>query len=390
MKILIDNKSIYKVVFSVWFISGIISRTTIGVKTGLQIDKIDDYTDVIVAIVLLLLILFRQNYTLTEISIMGVLAILVLISGITSGNYLLIPTFLFVAAAKDVDLDEIISIAYKLLFLTSLFVLFCYILGFADDYIIFRNGVKRYSLGFSHPNILGLRIFQLISFRCFLHDDFSFTDFLISIVAIVFIYMVPNSLTPVICTSVLVIAMLLRKILVDHYGRTVTFGGILMIVSVIFNITSVVLSLSNQNSNIMKFMNLLLSFRFQYCNVIYNEYGIGLFGNKLEISGTGTIENLKLGRLYLDNAYMGMILWYGIIIYLVFFIGYFLLMKKCYHDGNMKLFISLFVFSMYGVMELGMYIVAQNVFLIAFSYLIFEEKNIFGIREISKFGIMND
>ena len=107
MKILIDNKSIYKVVFSVWFISGIISRTTIGVNTGLQIDKIDDYTDVIVAIVLLLLILFRQNYTLTEISIMGVLAILVLISGITSGNYLLIPTFLFVAAAKDVDLDEI-------------------------------------------------------------------------------------------------------------------------------------------------------------------------------------------------------------------------------------------------------------------------------------------
>lgn len=380
MIIRISRNVLYKTVFSIWFMTGVLTRTTIGRTNGISLDKLDDIVDIVVAVAMLLIILFFQEYSFKEMITLGIIASLVLITGIRSGNYLLVPTFLFIAAAKNIDLDEMIKLAYVLLIICFAVVLLFYISGHANDYLLKRGTHIRYSLGFSHPNILGLRVFQLVVFRYYLRGNrLSFIDFFWGIVASAFTFFVPNSQTAFICITIYVITVFFRKIIVDLTGKTIAFERFLMGLSVFFNAASVTISLIDQNSNeVVRQINSVLSWRFYYCNYILRKYGVGLLGNKLHISGTGElIRGSGVGRLYLDNAYMGMMLWYGIIIYLLFYFTYLMLMNRSNNKGNFKLFFVMFIFSLYGVMELGMYIISQNLFLIAFNTMLYanETKN---------------
>lgn len=377
MIIEISRNSLYKGIFSIWFVTGVLTRTTIGKTIGVSLDGLDNNIDIAVAIALVVFIIFFQEYSRREMITLAAIASLVLLTGVKSGNYLLVPTFLFIAAAKYINLDEIIILAHNLLIVCFLIVLICYFTGIANDFLLRRGTNIRYSLGFSHPNILGLRVFQLIVFRFYIkRDQLSFWDFAIGVFASIFTYVVPNSQTSFICITFYVFVVFLRKVISDSTKRTITLERLLMLFSLSFNIGSVIISFMNQtDSTIIKKINSVLSWRFFYCNFILRKYGIGLFGNKLYISGTGELmRGSNSMRLFLDNAYMGMMLWYGVIVYLLFSIIYMRLMSKCNKEGNFRLFMVMFIFSVYGVMELGMYIIAQNTFLIAFNILLYSNK----------------
>ena len=377
MIIKIRKKSIYKTIFSIWFITGILTRTTIGRTIGVSLDWIDDTIDTAVAIALVAFILFLQEYSFKEMATLGAIGGLVLLTGVKSGNFLLVPTFLFIVAAKNVDLDEMIALAHVLLIICFIVVLLCYITGNANDYLLRRGSHVRYSLGFSHPNILGLRVFQLIVFRFYSKgNQLSLLDLVIGVFASIFTYIVPNSQTAFICITVYVISVFFRKVIFDTTGKAIALERLLLFFSVFFNVASVFISFLDQNIKAVRQINSVLSLRFYYCNYVLKRYGIGLFGNKLYISGTGELmQGSRVIRLYLDNAYMGMMLWYGVLIYLLFYITYVKLMSKSYKEGNYRLFMVMFIFSVYGVMELGMYIIAQNIFLIAFNTLLFSKEN---------------
>lgn len=375
MIIRINRNLIYKIIFSIWFITGILTRTTIGKTIGVSLEWVDDTVDLVAAIALVTFIVFFQEYSFREMLTLGTIASIVLLTGIKSGNYLLIPTFLFIAAAKHIDLDDMIGLAHILLIICFSIVLLCYFTGNADDYLLKRGMHVRYSLGFSHPNILGLRVFQLIIFRFYNKGErLSLWDFAIGGMASIFTYVVPNSQTAFICITAYVLIVFLRKAIYDATGKTIVLERLLIVFSAFFNVASVFISFLDQNGKIVSQINSVLSWRFYYCNYILKKYGVGMLGNKLYISGTGELlRGSKAIRLYLDNAYMGMMLWYGVIIYLIFYITYIRLMSRSNKEGNFRLFMVMFIFSVYGVMELGMYIIAQNIFLIAFNTMLYSD-----------------
>ena len=101
--------------------------------------------------------------------LIAAITIFVAISTILSGQKTIMSSWMFIVAAKDADLDKIIRIAYKILLIMLAIIISICLLGFIENVTLMRGNVERFSLGFSHPNQLGLRIFQLIACQCYVY-----------------------------------------------------------------------------------------------------------------------------------------------------------------------------------------------------------------------------
>lgn len=78
-------------------------------------------------------------------------------------------------------------------------------------------------------------------------------------------------------------------------------------------------------------------------------------------------------RLFLDNAYLGIFLRYGLLVFFIFFIGYLCLIKAMIIRKEYIVAIILFMYALYGVMESGLYMISHNIFLITFSSLLYKK-----------------
>ena len=77
--------------------------------------------------------------------------------------------------------------------------------------------------------------------------------------------------------------------------------------------------------------------------------------------------------LWLDNAYVNMLLRYGVLVFLIFSIGYLYLIKNMTMQKKYVLVIILFLYSLYGAMEPALYMITHNIFLIAFSEILYNK-----------------
>lgn len=104
------------------------------------------------------------------------------------------------------------------------------------------------------------------------------------------------------------------------------------------------------------------------------------FGQKIYV----TEDERKLvgikNPLWLDNAYVSILLRYGILVFLIFCISYLYLMKAVELQQNDILMIILFLYALYGTIETGLYMITHNIFLIAFSALLYGKP--LGIEEL--------
>lgn len=378
MIIKLDSKLVYKVLFFVWYSMQILKGTTLYSFFGIPIDTLNYLADGFVTILLLFIIIIFQSYSINELYVIAIVSCVLLISGIISGNYVMISGWLFILASKDIMIEDILNLAYFLIIFGLMMVIGLYLVGIADDFIMYRAGITRHSLGFSHPNILGMRVFQFNIFRFYRKKiNINIWDFLIGIASGLFVFFVSNSLTSTICIMALVIMMTINKIIEKFYETKIEiFSSLMVFIAIAFNLFSMFVSIVDENKFRWVYsIRRLFSFHLYNCNKVYSIYGPSLFGNRMYISGEAELINgSSVGRLYLDNAYMGSFMWFGIIVYILFSVSYILTMCHFKKENNVFMVIVLFVFALYGVMEQGTYIISHNVFLMAISYVVFLDK----------------
>ena len=173
-----------------------------------------------------------------------------------------------------------------------------------------------------HPNQLGLRVFQLVACRYYINrNDNKVSDLIINFIAIIFVYLVPNSQTAYICLAILFLFVLIQR--VYHYlskGKDFNFLGVYFVIATVLIVMSVFFSTwAIRRWEFVRKLDKLVSIRFSACNRCMDIYGISVFGQKVFIS-TDELSKAGLasiGRLYLDNAYMAMLIRCGIIVFLL-------------------------------------------------------------------------
>ena len=163
-----DNFFIY--IFVLWYSTEILYNSTLKDIMGISMNKI---SDIITWIVFLLLvqILFLQTYSKRELFLIAGITFPIVLATVLSVHRTIMSAWMFIVAAKNVEFKQIIHTAYKILLIMIPIIFLLCLAGIIDNRILMRGSVRRYSLGFSHPNQLGLRTFQLAACHCYVDKD---------------------------------------------------------------------------------------------------------------------------------------------------------------------------------------------------------------------------
>lgn len=379
-------KSLYMYIFIFWYSTEILFNSTLDNIMGVSADKISNLIAWLVFGLLMIQIGFFQSYTKRELMIIVMITLPIVIATFLSGNRSLMSAWMFVVAAKNVDLDDVICVAYKILSIMIPVIAVLCLLGIIENATLMRGTMQRYSLGFSHPNQLGLRIFQYIVCHCYIHKNrLGKLNYILIFLAILFLVMIPNSKTAYIVTTILLCMLLLYRFVKNQGPECMKlFEKGLLFGTFCFGFFSIYFSYIDVSRNsILARIDKWMSSRFSLCHIVWQLYGVSLLGQRVYISE----EERKLvgikTRLFLDNAYLSILLRYGILTFFIFFIGYLCLVKVLMIRKEYILAIILFLYALYGVMESGLYMISHNIFLITFSSLLYK-KSIQGNGKIRK------
>lgn len=373
------SEILYICILGFWYSTEIFFSTTLKFVFGIPIDVLSNLVSFLVFALLMLQILFMQSYTKRELILIGFITVPIMISTLISGNRSLLSLWMFVVGAKRITFDRIIQIAYRILLIMIPLVVVLRFVGIIADYTMMRGSIQRFSLGFSHPNQLGLRIFQLALCQCYVNrEKINIWNYCNITLAILFVIKVPNSQTAYICLIVFLILLIIyefirnqKQLLIKLYTDGLLVGTILLyIISMILSFIDV-----NRNS-VLRQIDRWMSQRFSWGHKVWQIYGTSLLGQKIYVSEK-EVRLIGLNRrLWLDNAYMSLFLRYGVITFLIFSCFYIYLIYKKIEKKQYILAIILFLYALYGMMETGLYMVTHNIFLIAFADLLYHKKGI--------------
>lgn len=312
-------------------------------------------------IVLLIINFFYQytRYTFKELCIYLSLLVLSLVHSYFSGNYGFFKLMMFAGSLKTADIKQIIKFdMYLRTALIIIVVLLCNA-GIAEDVSFSYNGVVRRSMGFTNPNTLGIAVFVLVCDILYTYNMKLNLKILALISAFsVWIYSVARCRTAVYA----IIALLIVSFVYTVFPKVLLskpFRVFCYIAPVLLSLLTLIVVREYMDGNAAAVeLNELLSGRI---------HSIARFAKVL----SPTLLGQPIGETIdhsLDNTY-GFI-WYdlGIVVFVLFFLAYFKLLKSNFKTGNAPMCIIILAFMFYGLSEHLWINVDYNIFMLAFCY----------------------
>lgn len=371
------GKHFIYVIFAFWAGSEVLLNSKIEKILWWNTSDINDHMAVVILILLMIQIALFQKYTFHELIMIGLLSVPVLCSTVISGNNIMMSTWIFIIAVKCIDFDRVIRISYYIELAALILVVYLFATGFVSEVTTYRCSMVRHSLGFSHPNQLGIRVFLLIVCRCYVRrDKFNVLDWLLIIAAAIFVKLVPDSKTSFYALIILAVIMALYEFVRLLGGDLGKLVNIMIVVAILANALSIVLSLiSVKNHPVLNRFDRMMSFRFSACHKTFQYYGVKIFGQKIEL----ILSRPGIGRVYhfwLDNAYMSILLRYGIVTFVLFSALYIWTMVMLKKKEQYLLVAILCLYALYGIMENNYFSMSKNHFLLLLSYPIYHQSDL--------------
>lgn len=264
-----------------------------------------------------------------------------IITFIYSRGPTLLKLILFFYAVKRVEKEKVMKYFRISLLIPSVIVAASSLLGITN---IQYTGLKMaLSFGMLNPNTVPVIIFAIIvAYNLEHEDDLNYWD--------IFIEVIVASLTFYFCrarTAGLVLTgYFLMIIIVKWWGERRFVRFLLLPFQFFFPICSgISIALSIAFRSLTPFwitVNNLTSGRLLAWSRYLDTYGVSLFGN-----------NVVLNRGSLDNAYMQLLIKYGLIVFVAYLVLFVIVSKFAYKNHRMVLLVSVLATEMYCVAEFG-------------------------------------
>ncbi len=215
-----------------------------------------------------------------------------------------------------------------------------------------REDTIRYSLGFPHPNTLGLEIMIIALEFYYIFKRHRTLTFVTTALAIYLIFTIPNSRT-----TALILCLLLIYILFNKTAKKLLHQKIMRII-ITFSfliLTAVSLGMANLgriDSALSDSVNELTSTRITLYSQAFDDAGITILGNPYEDQLPYT----------LDNTYLRLLISYGVIQYLIFLILSINTFRILYKNTQDDFIFILLILQIYGLMESSFLYVQRNSF----------------------------
>ncbi|MFT9033233.1 MAG: O-antigen polymerase [Leuconostoc mesenteroides] len=307
-----------------------------------------------IAIILFFISIFYTNYfTYSEIVfIIVVLTIGTVTSFISKGSEPFMMSLYMISSRKinPYDVLKVVFIVNVALFLSN------YILFRAGILLDYQNfSINKHSFGYNHPNQMGISIFSLISISMvFLYTkrtSKSLINYLILFLQVPLLVLVflSGSRGAEIATIITYIIFCILILTHESKKNLLIISVSVLVICLLFSLYTVGNSVNTVGSFLYT-LNQLFTQRLQLNNYFYNNYGVSLFGQRVTYNLNASLSS---NYAIIDNAYIKLIINYGIS-YTIFYLTYiFYLVKKVILKNEFALLIPIISFIGYGVVEQG-------------------------------------
>lgn len=313
-----------------------------------------------------------------------VIATLVAFLGMRYGFQYPFWIFLFVISGRGVNLRTLAKITLVLAgTLTALTLLACY-MGFLENYTMVATDARavRNSMGFMHPNRLGERIAEICIAYWYLNvNEHKGRVVILCLISLVYVYLVSNSRTSCIVFAALIVAALVYPLLA-RFPRFSILGCCALVVLVVAA-SFFLMAEYNPLNMYMADLNELVTGRLHLMNASYSYAPPSLFGN--DYSGAPvmgyTVATNSEYHFVVDNAYAHLILLYGIVATVLFFMLIGLVYVHYYREQRFPVaLLGLTALLAVGFVENFTLDIQYNYFLFLISEIVFLHKEAFAFK----------
>ena len=302
------------------------------------------------AILMLILKLCFQRYVLKTIVFPALFLLTGLFVKIRTGD----STFFFICllgiASEGIELKKLAKCLFICCLVVMAFDLLCFAFGFAGNVVLNDQRAllgARFSLGFSHPNVLGRMLVVLGSCATiFSGERRSLRGFCFVAVLTVIALFVADSRTAVLflllCAALLLVdggSSFLASINWAAVARWFYLAALLLVVF---------LMAFYSKFPLLTQLNRILSYRLEFWNGSFNAYGIQLFGSELV---PGRVLNMYGNDAQLDGAYACELIQWGALVTAFFCVLVFLFTVQIERGNSKKTAILLLGFFILGLTE---------------------------------------
>lgn len=307
-----------------------------------------DYISYILAILLICMYTYEKR----EIIVIACISVVVFLSAFLCGDVILIKGLLIVLASKEIGINEILkSYLFTIIVFGGLIVGSCLLKVIPDVTEARTNGLVRHSLGFSHPNRLGMVIMLLCLLNLFWrYNRYRICDLLLNVISLVCLARVANSKTALIVVALVLFFeffCIVSKGKIAENIHMVCWGSIIF--APLFSLWFTVRY--DGTNQIQRLLNELFTGRLYLSNRMYQLYGFPLAGQEVK-----TITALEATRkntevLALDNFYAYLGIQFGISILFLILVLLSCSAFKLSKNKMYGLFAWVALIMIYGIME---------------------------------------
>lgn len=376
------NELLYFTAYAIWTAWFILSQSSLYgmiILNGLSGELIKG----ICAIILLYKMIYCDRYKVKELDLIAIVVILIGVSIFTSGDKTLTLVLLFIIAAKNIPFKKIVKISLIEISLLVLFIIISSQLGIIQNYVFYRSdGTARNSFGFGYATILGNYYLNIVLMYLYIRDNkIKYFEYILLLLINFYIYKTTDYRTGymLIYFSIILHFFLIKiqipqkinRILNPIFYYCVPFCAVVSIALSIFY--------DNKKSWYIS-LNKLLSSRLELGKKAFVNYGLHLFGRKIDMVGNNQVTYGGVSLVdynYIDCSYLQIALRYGMIILIILCIAYTFLCVKEIKKNNTILCICILVIALHGIMDPQLMLIPYNVFLLALSGLLSKTNNFF-------------
>lgn len=313
--------------------------------------------------------LFRGKYTLKEILIGFIIFVPVIISMFVSKSAAAFMAFVYIYAAKGINVEKIVKYTLITITITYAIVVLSRVFGITDEHIYHsvKHGLMRdrYSFGFNYTCVGTIYyLFMTIFYIYIRKDKFNYIDAIFIMVVNAVLYMLTFTLN----NFVFVLLAILLAFYVK-YCRVKTLNEVFSYLTILSPVIGTIIiylltKLYASGNKLGIIINRFTSGRLSLTNNAINNYGIHLFGSSVEFIGgpaTGTAE-----YNYVDSFYMQYLIQFGIIVFIIIIAVLVYLAYKAYKNNSKWLLFSFFIINYHAVFDDKLFGITLNPFLLLF------------------------
>ena len=288
------------------------------------------------------------------------IVIMVLILGIISlnfGNNILFCSFLFIIAARNMNVEKLIKAAFYIQIVLTICMAGLSYFGVITDWTYNLEGRNRHSLGYLYPSYISSIFFYVTLAYLFMRrKKVRFLEIVCIGILNIIIFHLTDSKTSFAMVFLAIIVLWAMKL----YKKRLENGFISKLIYV-YSIPGIALVsilacyIYNEENRFWVLINSFINNRLIMGHNALLEHGLSLFGKRISWTGYGGLgylsSSLQDEYNFVDCSYVKILLDYGVIFFIIMIFGYMLVSKRAIEKKDCYMCMCILFMCIYSMIE---------------------------------------